>query len=76
MSVFVDKLLEQFLFADCSYEFFKIERLEVCDVFELFFVQRFHGRGEHCLCVWMALAEVSVRVLDYVGAFAGSVTDE
>ena len=76
MSVFVDKLLEQLLLADCSYEFFEIEWFEVCDVFESVFVEGCHGRGEHCLCVWMALAEVGVRVLDYVGAFAGSVTDE
>ena len=76
MSVFVDKLLEQFLFADCSYEFFEIERFEVSNVFESFFVQGSHGRGEHCLCVRMTLAEVGVRVLDHVCAFACTVADE
>ena len=76
MSVFVDKLLEQFLFADCSYEFFEIERFEVGNVFESVFVICLSGRGEHGRGFWPALAEVSVRVLDHVGAFAGSVTDE
>ena len=69
-------VLEKLLLADSGNEFLEIERFEVRNVFESFFIEGLYGRGEHCLCVWMALAEVSVRVLDYVGAFAGSVTDE
>ena len=68
--------LEQFLFADCGYEFFEVEWLEVGDVLESAGSVGCKGWFEHSGGLRHALAEVSVRVLDDVCAFAGSVADE
>ena len=68
--------LEEFLLAHSSYEFLEIERFEVCDIFESFFFICLESWLEHCSCIRVALAEVCVRVLDDVSAFAGAVADE
>ena len=68
--------LEQFLFADCGYEFLEVERLEVGYVLEVAGSEGDEGGLEHCCSVRIALMEAGVRVPDDVSAFAGSVADE
>ena len=41
------KMLPEFFLADCGDEFFEVEWLEVCDVFEFSCAECRDGRGEH-----------------------------
>ena len=41
-------LLEEFLFADCGYEFLEVEWFEVGDVFKAALAVGAEGRLEHC----------------------------
>ena len=41
-------LLEEFLFADCGYEFLEVEWFEVGDVFKAVLAVGAEGRLEHC----------------------------
>ena len=68
--------LPEFLFADGGDEFLEVEGFEVGDVLEVVGVEGCQGGFQHCGCFRLALAEAGVGVLDDVGAFAGSVTDE
>ena len=43
----VASVLEEFLLADGGYEFLKIERFEVCDIFESFFFICLESWFEH-----------------------------
>ena len=69
-------VLPEFLFADGGDEFLEVEGFEVGYVLEVAGVEGCQGGFQHCGCFRLALAEAGVGVLDDVGAFAGSVTDE
>ena len=69
-------MLPEFLFADGGDEFLEVEGFEVGYVLEVAGVEGCQGGFQHCGCFRLALAEAGVGVLDDVGAFAGSVTDE
>ena len=68
--------LEQFLFADCGYEFLEIEWFEVGYVLEVAGFEGFEGWGQHGRGLRVALAEVCIRVSDDSLAFACAVADE
>ena len=69
-------ILEQLLFADCGDEFLEVEWLEVGYIAEFLVAERLKGRGKHCGCFGMALAEAGVGMSEHICAFAGSVAYE
>ena len=68
--------LPEFLLADGGDEFLEVEWFEVGNVLEIAGAVGGEGGDEHSRGLRVALEEAGVRMLQEIGTFAGTVTDE